>query len=104
MRYVTVGPGGVFAGRGTRGIEQALLGDDHIRRLGVCPRARGLLRRGDFAQGASQVHRGSTLARRGSPGNRAIESPVDLKNSRPIAIPCELAPIARWQAMAGQAQ
>src|ERR1041385_6227595 len=103
MRHVTVGPGGVFAGRSTRGIEQALLGDDHIRRLGVYPRARRLLRRDDFVQSAPQVHRGSTLARRGPPGDRAVESPVSLKNARPIAIPCELAPIARWQAMVGQA-
>src|SRR5207237_8366943 len=67
MRHMAVGPGGVLAGRGTRWIKQALLGDDHIRHFGRCSCARGLLRGGDFGQGASQVYRGGAETRRGPP-------------------------------------
>src|SRR5437870_11173440 len=75
-----------------------------IRRFSVRPRARRLLGSGDFGEGTPQVHRGSALARRSPPGNRAVEGPIDLEDRRPVAIPFELAPVARWQAMAGQAQ
>ena len=104
MGHVAVGPGGVSTGRSARWIEQTLLGDDHIRRFSVRPRARRLLGSGDFGEGTPQVHRGSALARRSPPGNRAVEGPIDLEDRRPVAIPFELAPVARWQAMAGQAQ
>src|SRR3989442_15125732 len=104
MGHVAVGPGGVSTGWSARWIEQALLGDDHIRCLSVCPRARRLLGSGDFGEGTPQVHRGSALARRGPPWNRAVEGPIDLEDCRPVAIPLELAPVARRQAMAGEAQ
>ena len=50
------------------------------------------------------MYRGGALTRRGPPGNWGVEGPIDLEDPGAVAIAFELAPVARWQAMASQAQ
>ena len=102
MRDVAVGPGSVLPGGRPRGIVQALLGEDHVGRLGVLPCTGGVLRGGNFGKRASQVHGGGALACLGLPRNRAIEGPIHLEHCGPIPVALKLPPVAGRQAMAGQ--
>jgi hypothetical protein len=86
MGNVTVGPGGVAAGRGAAGVKEALLGDQDKGALWVAALPDGALAGGNLVEGGSKVDGTGVVAGLGHPGNRAVEGPIELKDAGAITI------------------
>src|SRR5215207_4019643 len=69
---VAVGPDGMLAFGGARLIEEALLGEQDERPLGVLPARHGTLPRRDLVERSSKVDGSGPPAPLGLPGNRAV--------------------------------
>ena len=86
-----------------RGVEQALLREQHERPLGD-PAAPGLpLRRDDLREASPPRCTVAGLRALGRPPrDRPVERPVELEHAGPVAEPLEPAPVARRQPVAGE--
>src|SRR5215813_5654365 len=95
MGDVTVAPSDMLPSRGTCGIEQALLSHQHKRAIGMPSIPHGSLGRGNLGQCSAEMNRSRAPARRGRPGDRLAQGPIDLKRAGAIAVARQLTSIAR---------
>ncbi len=100
VRHVAVGPQRVLAGRRARGIEEALLRDEHEGTIGVLAAPDGGLRGRDFGQRAAEVDGPRVCAFPRPPRDGAVEGGVDLEHSRTVAVALQAATIAAGQPLA----
>src|SRR5262249_22297158 len=96
-RNVTVRIPGVFAGGGARGVELTLLHHEHEGPFRMLATPHGGLAGGDLVERAAEVNGGCLPAARVAPGNRSVESPVDLECAGAIAITAQTAHVAPRQ-------
>ena len=94
---MAVGPQGVASRRRAAGVDQALLGHEHVRPLGVAAAADRGLGRGDLGEGAADVHGTGPAAFLGQPRHRGRERVVDLEHARAVPVAAERRPVAPRQ-------
>src|SRR5919202_990322 len=108
VRDVAVSPDGVFSFGGARPVEEALLGEQDERALGMFPPPDGGFSMRNLLQRAAQVDGSGPPVRSGLPGDRTVEREVHLEDAGavPVAIeglsvmirevlPCDLKQLAR---------
>ena len=98
---MAVGPGRVQPGRGSRVVEQGRLRQQDIGAFSVAPFTRRALGFGDLLERAAEVQRRRALAIGGRPGDRAVEGPVELEDSRAVPVPAERTGVVGRKAIAG---
>ncbi len=89
VRDVAVGPDGVLARGGARGVEEALLGEQDEGPLGVLSARDGGLTGGDLIQRAAEVDGPGPQALLGAPRDRPVEREVHLEDARSVTVPFE---------------
>ena len=94
----------MFALRRPRRIEQALLGDEHIRPLRVPALPGSAFTGRDLLEGSAEVHRARARTCLGAPGDGPVERPVELEEPRPVAVAGKPAAIAARQRVSGDAR
>ncbi len=90
---VAVGVAGVLAGGRARGVELALLDDQHERSLGVLAAPDGGLAGGDLVERAADVNGRGVEAARIAPRDRPVERPVELEDAGAVAVTAEPAEV-----------
>src|SRR5215217_4562924 len=101
---VAVGPDGVLAFRGSCFIEEALLGEQGKRALGMLAPPHGDFPRRDLLQRAAQVDGAGASARFGLPGDRTIECKVCLEDAGAVAVASEGPPVPFGEVFARELQ
>ena len=104
VRHVAVGPQRVPARRRPAGVEQRLLGHEHVGPLGLPPRGHLGLRGGDLLQRAPEVHGARAAAVRRGPRHGPVEGQVELEHAGAVAVAGQLAAVARGEPVAGQGE
>src|SRR5216684_9151818 len=83
---MAVCPGNVFPRRSAGGIEEARLGQQDERPLGMAAMAHRIFGSGDFLEAAAEMHGGRPRAVRRFPGNGAVQRVIDLEDAGTIAV------------------
>ena len=84
-----------------RRVERALLGEQHVGTLRMAAMPDLGLGADDLLERCPEVHRGRAAAALGAPGNRPVEGPVELADSRPVAVASQPAPVAGREPVVG---
>src|SRR5206468_2521807 len=84
-RNVAVRPGGRPAGGRPAVVPRAVLDTEYERPIGVSAASDRPLRGRDLADRTAEVDGGRPTQAVGAPRDRAIEGPVDLEHTRPVA-------------------
>jgi hypothetical protein len=74
---------------GARLVEEALLGEQDKRPLGVLTARDGALPRRDLVERAAEVDSSGPLAALSCPGDRAVQREVHLEDTRTVAVTLE---------------
>ncbi len=101
---MAVAPRGVLPGGSAGVVEERRLREQHVRTLGVTAFPGSALRFGDLLQRPADVDRGGTAAVRRAPGNRSVESPVELEDARPVPVAAKRMSVVSGQLVAGDAK
>jgi hypothetical protein len=103
-RHVAVGPQGLAAGRGARGVRHAGLDHQHVRGLRMPARRDLGLGRRDLLERAAQVQGPGPAAVLVGPGHRTGQREVHLADAGAVAEPAQPGPVPAGQPVAGQLQ
>src|SRR5581483_5034188 len=87
-----------------RRVEQALLGEQHERALGMSAPGYLGLGRGDLRQRPAEVNRARAPARGRPPRDRAVEREVELEDPRAVPVPAQAPPVPPGKRAAGEIQ
>src|SRR6266852_1108162 len=101
---MAVCPGNVFPRRSAGGIEEARLGQQDERPLGMAAMAHRIFGSGDFLEAAAEMHGGRPRAVRRFPGNGAVQRVIDLEDAGTIAVLGEATGESGGKAVARDAQ
>src|SRR5918993_925526 len=101
---VAVGPDGMLAFGGARLIEEALLGEQDERPLGVLTAGDGGLAGGDLVQRRAEVDGPGAPALLRFPGDRAVEREVHLECAGAVTVALEAPPIPLREVLAGDGE
>src|SRR5215217_7957964 len=101
---VAVRPYGMLAFGGARLVEEALLGEQDERPLGVLTARDGGLAGGDLVQCCAEVDSPGPLAALSCPGDRAVQREVHLEDTRTVAVALEGPPIPLREVLAGNGE
>ena len=98
VRDVAVRPPGVLAVGCARRVEQALLGQQHERAIGMIPGGHGTLARSDLGHRATEVDGAGPQTFLRGPWDWTVQGVVDLECCWSVSVAGELAPVAVGQA------
>ena len=101
---MTVRPQRVVPVGGASRVDQALLGDQHVRPRRMPSAGGDPLRRRDLLEAPAQVHGGRSAALLGQPRHRPRQRVVELEHARPVAKPAEPRAVPRRQLVTGDGE
>ena len=90
--------------RGAGGIEEGRLDEQHEGTARMLALRNRLLGGGDLVESAAEMHGAGAGNLRRAPRDRAVEGPVELEDTWPVAVASEPSRVPVGQAVAGQPQ